>query len=91
MTKPPAAKIRDAAKSAACDLVIERAAVMMAGEVGASVEMILDRMLTYAAAQAATIDGSPRTATVFRELADKIEGGLFHSITGENNPNAGRH
>ncbi|QDM19226.1 hypothetical protein [Tardiphaga sp. vice278] len=50
---------------------------------GAPIEMILDRILTFAAAQACTIDGSPKTAKNFRIIANKIEGGLFHKVTGE--------
>jgi hypothetical protein len=33
---------------AACDMVIERSAAMMVEELGAPIEMMLDRMLTYA-------------------------------------------
>ena len=68
---------------AACDLVVSRAAHMMADEVKAPLGMIIDRMLTYAAAQACSNDGSPHTAMAFRTFAGRIEAGLFHSITGE--------
>ncbi|NTA84908.1 hypothetical protein G6L13_31170 [Agrobacterium tumefaciens] len=70
-------------QKAFCDLVISRAADLMASEGGAPVPMILDRLLTYATAQAAVLDGSAKTATALRTVADKIEAGLFHSITGE--------
>jgi hypothetical protein len=70
-------------QKAFCDLVISRATDLMATEGGAPVPMILDRLLTYATAQAAVLDGSAKTATALRTVADKIEAGLFHSITGE--------
>lgn len=66
-----------------CDLVISRAAELAASEAGAPVPMILDRMMTYATAQAAVNDGSSKTAAALRVVADKIEAGLFHSLTGE--------
>lgn len=74
---------RDEAKKRLCDSIIHRAATLMIAEVGAPMPMMLDRILTYTAAQACAIDGSPHTAKAFRELADKIEGGIFHSVTGE--------
>lgn len=74
-----------------CDCIVERAAEMMVTEVGAPIEMAVDRLLTYAAAQACTLDGSPRTAETFRRLADNIEAGCFHSVTGEDRPGAGKH
>ncbi|TYR32087.1 hypothetical protein FY036_13460 [Mesorhizobium microcysteis] len=78
-------------KKAACDMIVERAALMMVQEVNAPFSMILDRLLTYAAAQACVNDGSPHTAAAFRVVADKIEAGLFHSVTGENAGNSARH
>lgn len=74
----------------ACDTIIERAAVMMVAEVGASIPMMIDRLLTYAAAQAATMEGSAVTAEHFRRFADEIESGLFWSITGEGKPGGGK-
>lgn len=82
---------REAATKAACDQIIHRAARMMVEGAGAPIPMMLDRLLTYAAAQACSIDGSPRTAEVFRRLADNIEAGLFHSVTGEGDENGRRH
>lgn len=79
------------AQKALCDKIIERAGVMMAEEVGAPVPMILDRLLTYAGVCACTRNGSPETARIFRQLADNIEAGVFHSITGEGDENAKRH
>lgn len=65
------------------DEVVSRAAHMIVDEVGAPMPMMIDRMITYAAAQACKIDGSANTAALFREVADKIDAGLFHSVTGE--------
>jgi hypothetical protein len=59
-----------------CDRLVTTCAEM-AVEGGASVPMLLDRMLTYAAAQAVVIDGSRNTAEVFRTLATTIEDGVF--------------
>ncbi|WP_024588151.1 hypothetical protein [Aliihoeflea sp. 2WW] len=79
-------------RRAACDLILERATKMMVDEAEAPVAMVLDRLLTYAAAQACKIDGSPLTAKNFRMLADRIEAGIFHSITGEGREGGGaRH
>ncbi len=75
---------------AACDLVIERAVEMMVGELGATFPMMLDRMLTYAGAQACTIEGSPATAKTFHRLADNIAAGCFYSVTGEGGGQRGK-
>lgn len=78
-------------RKAVCDQLIERAAEMMVEGAGAPIEMMIDRMLTYAAAQACTLQGSPATARTFRRLADNIEAGCFHRITGEGSPHGARH
>lgn len=78
-------------RKARCDAIIERAAEIMVAEVGATVPQMLDRMLTFCAAQAASLEGSAVTAQHFRAFADSIEGGLFWSITGEDKPDRGRH
>lgn len=70
-------------RKALCDEIIGRAALMMVDEVEAPIPMMLDRILTYAGAQACKMDGSAATAMAFREFATKIDAGLFHSITGE--------
>ncbi|PZX18757.1 hypothetical protein LX81_00450 [Palleronia aestuarii] len=59
-----------------CDTIVARAATMMQ-ESGASVPMILDRLLTYSAAQAYFDIGPEQTAELFRRTADNIEGGAF--------------
>lgn len=74
-----------------CDTIMHRAATMMVEEIGAPIPMMLDRVLTFAAAQACAVDGSPRTAAAFREFADRIEQGLFHPVTGEDLSGGERH
>lgn len=63
--------------SAVCDGIAYRAAKMMIEDAGAPIEMVIDRLLTFAAAHAVSIDGSKHAAEVFRELADRIEAGKF--------------
>ncbi len=72
----------DARMKANCDRLVELAALDMLGG-GASIETIIDRLLTYAAAQSCVVNGSADTAAQFRTFADKIDGGIFHKITGE--------
>ena len=66
--------------AAACDGMIHNAARMMIEDGGASIEMVIDRLLTFAAAQAVSLEGSKRTAEVFRQLADRIDEGVFARI-----------
>jgi hypothetical protein len=61
-----------------CDLTVTRAAELM-HEQGASVPMILDRMLTYSAAQASVMDADG-AARMFRHVADQIEAGKFANL-----------
>lgn len=62
-----------------CDLIQHRAAELMQ-ESGAPLAMILDRVLTFGAAQACVIDqeGAART---FRHVAEQIEAGAFAHLT----------
>lgn len=78
-------------KKAFCDEVIHRAGKLMIEDAGASMGMMIDRLITFAAAHACTIDGSPNTAAMFREVASKIDAGLFHSVTGEDARGKARH
>jgi hypothetical protein len=68
-----------------CDRIIARAAEVALEESSATVPMLLDRLLTFAVAQAVAIDGSARTARNFRSLADTIDSGVFDHLT----PDAG--
>lgn len=72
----PIAAQADAAREA-CNSIVEQAAAAMLKVPGASVSMILDRLLTFVGAQAVGRDGSLRTGEHFRDLADKIDHGLF--------------
>lgn len=82
---------REERQKSLCDTIISRAAHMMVDELKAPIPMMLDRLLTYAAAQACAVDGSPKTAAAFRQFAANIEGGLFHSITGESRDRKREH
>ncbi|MBL0375215.1 hypothetical protein JJB09_24675 [Rhizobium sp. KVB221] len=81
----------DEARKAVCDSILGHATDLMMTDAGASLEMVIDRVMTFVAAQIASLEGSPRAAQVFREVADKIEAGLFHRITGENDTGSARH
>lgn len=74
---------REALKRHQCDQMITGVVTLMLRDVGAPMGMVLDRMTTYVAAQACANDGAGVTAHAFRELADRIEGGLFHRIATE--------
>nr|WP_278520794.1 hypothetical protein [Brucella anthropi] len=82
---------REERMKALCDQIVHRAARMMVEEVGASMSVMLDRMLTFSAAQACSVDGSANTAAAFRMFADRIEAGLFHRVTGENVDHGSKH
>lgn len=58
------------------DMILERAAELMI-EIGASPELMVDRMLTYGAAQAVSLGGAKATGEAFRGMAGRIEEGLF--------------
>lgn len=64
---------------AKCDLITHRAAELMIEE-GAGVGMMLDRLLTFSAAQTSKIEGAFKAATVFRGIADQIEAGAFAHV-----------
>lgn len=66
--------------SKASDEIIAQAAHLVITEAGASMEMLLDRLLTYSAAQAVHVSGNEHTAATFRLMADRIEGGIFAKI-----------
>src|SRR4051812_20181432 len=66
-----------------CDQLVTSAAAIMLKDVKAPLGMALDRIVTFAAAQGCVAEGSAKTAKAFRDLADKIDAGLFHRLTGE--------
>jgi hypothetical protein len=67
----------DAERRALCDQLITGAARMMVDEVGASVPLMLDRLLTFVAAQSCAADGKAKTAAAFRDLAARVESGAM--------------
>lgn len=65
-----------------CNIVITRAADLMA-ETGAPIPMILDRLITFAAAQACVLNPDD-AARLFRHVADEIDAGVFDHVAGAN-------
>ena len=51
----------------------------------APMPMVLDIMFTAAGAQAALAHGSAELAEQLRAMADRVESGVFHRLTGEGN------
>lgn len=77
---------QEAQRRNVCDEVIGRATKIMVEEVGASIEMMLDRLFTYAAAQSFHTQGKANTVRAMREMAKNIEDGALddlHLNTGE--------
>ena len=72
--------VEEAGRKDACDKLITGAARIMVHEIGAPVDEMLDRLLTYVAAQACASHGSEAAAATFRIMADRIEGGLFGAL-----------
>lgn len=68
---------------ALCDEIVARAAYLMLTEADADISMALDRMLTYCAAQAVSMDGNKTTAALFRNIAEQIEAGVFAHLEGK--------
>jgi len=62
------------------DLAISRTARTAVGSFGASFEILIDRMLTYAAAQMVSMGGKAHAAAALRKCADVVEGGLFDHL-----------
>ncbi|MBD8652330.1 hypothetical protein IFT66_14675 [Rhizobium sp. CFBP 13726] len=64
-------------QKALCDRLITGAAHMMVDDAGVPVPLMLDRILTFAAAQSCANEGKARTAAAFRDLAARIEAGAL--------------
>lgn len=73
----------DDPQRAFCDLIVERAARMMQDEGKAPLGMIIDRFITFAVAQACAETGSAAAAAMLRDVAAKVDAGVFHNATGE--------
>ncbi|MGC9445993.1 hypothetical protein [Cereibacter johrii] len=71
------------------DLIVQRMASMLTGSLRAPLPMVLDRVVTWAAAQAVSVNGATRTAEGFRQLADQIERGAFAHL--EPGPPGSKH
>ncbi len=69
------------------DMILERAAELIL-EIGATPELMVDRMLTYDAAQAVSLGGSKATGEAFRGMAGRIEEGLFAHLEPHARPRA---
>lgn len=67
---------RDVKLNNACDRLLELSAGDMQS-LGAEPERIVDRMLTYGAAQIVCWHGGARAAEVLRTLADNVAAGSF--------------
>jgi ribosomal protein L13 len=70
----------------ACDEIVARAVEAMVTETEADIEMALDRLLTYAAAQAVLLEGRAPAVALFRHIADQIEAGALARIELHSNP-----
>ncbi|WDR00883.1 hypothetical protein PSC71_09160 [Devosia sp. J2-20] len=70
-----------------CDLMVERATTMMANEAGAPVEMIVDRLLTFAIAQMASTYGRQEALNMLRFASDQVKAGKFDHLIHSGRPN----
>ncbi len=69
-----------AARRDACDEIITGAARIIVHEVGITVPQMVDRMLTFAAAQSCATDGRSAASATFRAIADQIDAGIFARV-----------
>ncbi|NSL22882.1 hypothetical protein [Agrobacterium tumefaciens] len=69
-----------AARRHACDEIITGAARIIIHEVGVTVPQMVDRMLTFAAAQSCATDGRSAASAAFRAIADQIDNGIFAAV-----------
>lgn len=67
----------DMAVKSICDQLVQRAGQTMVEQAGASTEMMIDRLFTFAIAHACMLAGSADTAKMLRQVADNIDGGMF--------------
>lgn len=69
-----------AARRGACDEIITGAARIIVHEVGITVPQMVDRMLTFAAAQSCATDGRAAASAAFRAIAEQIDNGIFAAV-----------
>lgn len=72
-----------------CDKAVDFAARLMMEKYGIEFDIVIDRMLTFCAAHMCLRDSSMMAAEHFRDIADKLDAGMFHHITGEKPPSKG--
>jgi hypothetical protein len=73
-----------------CDRCVEVAAETMF-DAGASLGMIVDRLLTYAIAQMVVADGSKVTAHNLRYMSANIEAGAFDKVAEKSRGGRSKH
>ena len=78
-------KLTDKEQKAYCDLVVSRAAELMEVDVDAPVQMIVDRLLTYVAAQIVVRCGRDEASNMLRFAAGRIDSGAFDCLVPELN------
>lgn len=67
-------------RRAACEDIITGAAKLMVHEIRATVPQMVDRMLTFSAAQLCKSDGRGAASAMFRQIADQIDSGVFAAV-----------
>jgi hypothetical protein len=70
----------------ACDEIVARAVDTMTTETEADIGMALDRLLTYAAAQAVLLEGRAPAGALFRNIAAQIEEGALSRVEWQSGP-----
>ena len=80
MTNKPKKTTSETERRALCDLILSRATEMMVTDVGVSVEMVVDRLITYAAAQTVTTYGKQDAIDMFKFSAEQVEAGKFDHL-----------
>lgn len=64
----------------ACDDIITGAARLIVHDVGVTAAEMVDRMLTFSAAQLCKSDGRNAASATFRQIADQIDSGIFAAV-----------
>jgi hypothetical protein len=64
----------------ACDAIVARAAELMVEDMGAPLPMVIDRMLTFAIAQAVCIEGVEATGEAVRQMQAALDSGTFDHL-----------
>ncbi|MER9217817.1 hypothetical protein NKI48_02625 [Mesorhizobium sp. M0644] len=67
----------EAAQKALCDRLVEACAETMFNQIGAPVEMIVDRLVTYCVGQMVTVVGKDGAVRILRHVIQQVEDGVF--------------